>query len=91
MMMSTAIATRTQPVGIRFFMVDPFYTPSPFFAKMLQQTLGGIEGEVRIMLQYLFQSWNFRGPQKYRDMLLKTGTEEIGHVEMLAIEGERHS
>lgn len=59
-------------------------TPSPFFAKMLQQALGGIEGEVRIMLQYLFQSWNFRGPQKYRDMLLETGTEEIGHVEMLA-------
>ncbi len=36
------------------------------------------------MLQYLFQGWNCRGPAKYRDMLLDIGTEEIGHVEMLA-------
>ena len=36
------------------------------------------------MTQYLFQAWNARGPSKYRDMLLETGTEEIGHVEMLA-------
>src|SRR3954447_9298349 len=36
------------------------------------------------MSQYLFQAWNFRGPARYKDMLLNTGTEEIGHVEMLA-------
>jgi Mn-containing catalase len=36
------------------------------------------------MMQYLFQGWNCRGPAKYRDMLLDIGTEEIGHVEMLA-------
>src|SRR3712207_3068485 len=36
------------------------------------------------MMTYLFQGWNCRGPQKYRDMLLDIGTEEIGHVEMLA-------
>jgi len=36
------------------------------------------------MMQYLFQGWNCRGPAKYRDMLLNIGTEEIGHVEMLA-------
>jgi Mn-containing catalase len=35
-------------------------------------------------LQYLFQAWNSRGPVKYRDMLLDTGTEEISHIEMLA-------
>ncbi|GAA5512179.1 putative manganese catalase [Deinococcus carri] len=58
--------------------------PNPLFAKMLQQALGGIEGEMRVMLQYLFQAWNSRGPSKYRDMLLHTGTEEIGHVEMYA-------
>jgi Mn-containing catalase len=58
--------------------------PSPLFAKMLQQALGGIEGEIRVMLQYLFQSWNSRGPEKYRTMLRETGTEEIAHVEMLA-------
>ena len=58
--------------------------PNPAFARMLQQAIGGIEGEIRVCLQYLFQAWGSRGPVKYRDMLLETGTEEIGHIEMLA-------
>lgn len=58
--------------------------PNPEFAKMLQQAVGGVEGEIRVCLQYLFQAWNSRGPKKYRDMLLETGTEEIAHIEMLA-------
>ncbi len=37
-----------------------------------------------VMMQYLFQGWNCRGPAKYRDILLDIGIEEIGHVEMLA-------
>src|SRR3954468_24810013 len=59
-------------------------TPNPLFARMLQQAIGGVEGEIRVMMQYLFQAWGSRGPIKYRDMLLQTGTEEIGHIEMLA-------
>ncbi|AKD04918.1 manganese catalase family protein [Pontibacter korlensis] len=58
--------------------------PNPAFANMLQQAIGGIEGEIRVCLQYLFQAWGSRGPQKYRDMLMETGTEEIAHIEMLA-------
>jgi Mn-containing catalase len=58
--------------------------PNPHFAKLLQQAIGGIEGEIRVCLQYLFQAWNSRGPVKYRDMLLNTGTEEMAHIEMLA-------
>jgi len=58
--------------------------PNPQFAKMLQQAIGGVEGEIRVCLQYLFQGWGARGPIKYRDMLLETATEEIGHIEMLA-------
>jgi Mn-containing catalase len=58
--------------------------PNPQFAKALQQAIGGVEGEIRVCLQYLFQAWNSRGPKKYRDMLLETGTEEIAHIEMLA-------
>jgi len=58
--------------------------PNPHFARLLQQAIGGIEGEMRVCLQYLFQAWNSRGPVKYRDMLLDTGTEEIAHIEMLA-------
>src|SRR3954469_8115160 len=58
--------------------------PNPLFARALQQAIGGVEGEIRVMMQYLFQSWGARGPKKYRDMLLATATEEIGHIEMLA-------
>ena len=58
--------------------------PNPVFARMLQQAIGGPEGEMRVMNQYLFQAWSYRGPAKYRDMLLSTGTEEIGHIELLA-------
>ena len=56
--------------------------PNAIYAKALQQGLGGIEGEIRVCLQYLFQAWNSRGAAKYRDMLLETGTEEMGHIEM---------
>ncbi|MCK8494834.1 MULTISPECIES: manganese catalase family protein [Spirosoma] len=58
--------------------------PNPQFARALQQAIGGVEGEIRVCLQYLFQAWNSRGPVRYRDMLLNTGTEEISHIEMLA-------
>jgi Mn-containing catalase len=60
-------------------------TPDPLFARQLQQAIGGIEGEIRVCLQYFFQAWGNRAPSsKYRDMLLNTATEEIGHIEMLA-------
>ncbi|MGF7214038.1 Mn-containing catalase [Spirosoma lacussanchae] len=58
--------------------------PNPQFARALQQAIGGVEGEIRVCLQYLFQAWNSRGPLRYRDMLLDTGTEEMAHIEMLA-------
>ena len=60
-------------------------TPDPVYARMLQQAIGGIEGEIRVCMQYFFQGWGARGPTtKYRDMLLNTATEEMGHIEMLA-------
>jgi Mn-containing catalase len=58
--------------------------PDPLYARKLQEVLGGQWGEISVMMTYLFQGWNCRGPQKYRDMLLDIGTEEIAHVEMLA-------
>ncbi len=44
----------------------------------------GVEGEIRVCMQYFFQAWGSRGPAKYRDMLLNTATEEIAHIEFLA-------
>jgi Mn-containing catalase len=59
--------------------------PNPQYARMLQQAIGGVEGEIRVCMQYFFQAWGNRAPTtKYRDMLLHTATEEIGHIEMLA-------
>ncbi len=60
-------------------------TPDPVYARMLQQAIGGVEGEIRVCMQYFFQAWGNRAPtSKYRDMLLNTATEEMGHIEMLA-------
>src|ERR1700709_80449 len=60
-------------------------TPDPLFARQLQQAIGGIEGEIRVCMQYFFQAWGARGPTtKYRDMLLHTATEEMGHSERRA-------
>ncbi len=58
--------------------------PNPIFARMLQQAIGGVEGEIRVCMQYFFQAWGSRGPAKYRDMLLNTATEEIAHIEFLS-------
>ena len=58
--------------------------PDPVFARALQQAIGGVEGEIRVCLQYFFQAWGGRGATKYRDLLLNTATEEIAHIEMLA-------
>jgi Mn-containing catalase len=58
--------------------------PDPVFAKQMQELLGGQWGEISVMMTYLFQGWNCRGPAKYRDMIMDIATEEIGHVEMIA-------
>ena len=58
--------------------------PDPAAANALQEGLGGQFGEMRTMMQYLFQSMNFRGDatsKPYKDLLQGVGTEEISHVE----------
>ncbi len=57
--------------------------PSPAFAKYLQQAIGGVEGEIRVAMQYFFQAMGARGDSKYRDMLMMTATEELSHIEFL--------
>ena len=60
--------------------------PDPAAANALQEGLGGQFGEMRTMMQYLFQAFNFRGAtgKPYKDLLYGVGTEEIGHVELIA-------
>ncbi|GAA1419038.1 manganese catalase family protein [Agrococcus citreus] len=59
--------------------------PDPAAANALQEGLGGQFGEMRTMMQYLFQSINFRGPsgKPYKDLMQGIGTEEISHVELI--------
>jgi Mn-containing catalase len=57
--------------------------PDPQFAKYLQQAIGGIEGEIRVAMQYFFQAMGARGNPKYRDLLMMTATEELSHIEFL--------
>ena len=58
--------------------------PDAAFAKLLQEILAGQASETTAMMQYLYQGCNCRGPAKYRDMLMATAAEEVGHVEMVA-------
>jgi len=59
--------------------------PDPSAANILQEGLGGQFGEMRTMMQYLFQSFNFRGDGKpYLDLIQGIGIEEISHVELIS-------
>ena len=58
--------------------------PDPLFARALQQAIGGVEGEIRVAMQYFFQACGARGNPKFRDMLMNTAAEELGHIEMLS-------
>jgi len=58
--------------------------PDAFAANALQEGLGGQFGEMRTMMQYLFQSMNFRGPlTQYKDLIHSVAVEEISHVELI--------
>jgi Mn-containing catalase len=55
--------------------------PDPYFAKMLQEAVGGIEGEMRVALQYMFQAFGTPKDQaKYRNLLMETAAEERREV-----------
>lgn len=50
----------------------------------MQEIHGGHYGEMRTMMQFSFQSANFRGPAtQYRDLIRGIFLEEISHVELV--------
>ncbi|TCV10178.1 Mn-containing catalase [Sphingobacterium alimentarium] len=58
--------------------------PDPSAANALQEGLGGQFGEMRTMMQFLFQSFNFRGDGiPYLDLIHGVAMEEISHVELV--------
>lgn len=56
---------------------------NPNYAAMLQEQLGGPQGELKSALQYLSQSMRIKDPE-IKDLFLDTATEELGHMEMIA-------
>lgn len=58
--------------------------PDPVLAKHQQEIIGGQFGKMSVAKQYLFQCWNTRGNEKYKDLLMDTGIVELGHIEMIA-------
>jgi len=57
--------------------------PNPQYAAILQENLGGPNGELKAALQYITQSFRIKDPE-IKDLFLDIGAEELSHMEILA-------
>lgn len=57
--------------------------PNPNFAAMLQEQLGGPQGELKAAMQYLSQSFRIKDTA-IKDLFLDIASEELSHMEMVA-------
>lgn len=57
--------------------------PNPQYAILMQEQLGGGNGELKAALQYISQSFRIKDPSIH-DLFLDIGSEELGHMEMVA-------
>lgn len=57
--------------------------PNPAYAALLQEQLGGGNGELKAALQYMAQSFRIKDPE-IKDLFLDIAAEELGHLEMIA-------
>src|SRR5215210_6125881 len=67
--------------------LPPPSEPDPEGAKVVQEIMGGRFGEMSTLMNYMFQSFNFRGRQSARpfyDLIANIAAEEWGHVELVA-------
>jgi len=61
--------------------------PSPNSAAAVQELLGGKFGEMSTLMNYTFQSFNFRGRNKlrpYYDLIANIAAEEYSHIELVS-------
>ena len=56
---------------------------NPQYAALLQEQLGGGNGELKAAMQYMSQSFRIKD-QKIKDLFLDIAAEELGHMEMAA-------
>src|SRR5215212_9883501 len=67
--------------------MPPPSDPDPAGAKQVQELMGGRFGEMSTLMNYTFQSFNFRGKQSARpfyDLIANIAAEEYGHIELVA-------
>ena len=57
--------------------------PNPQYAALLQEQLGGGNGELKAAMQYMSQSFRIKDPE-IKDLFLDIAAEELGHMEMVA-------
>jgi Mn-containing catalase len=65
----------------------PAGDPDPAGAMAVQELMGGRFGEMSTLMNYTFQSFNFRGRQSARpfyDLIANIAAEEYGHIELVA-------
>ena len=56
--------------------------PNPQYAALMQEQLGGANGELKAALQYLSQSFRIKDPE-IKDLFLDIAAEELSHMEMV--------
>ncbi len=56
--------------------------PNPQYAVLLQEQLGGGNGELKAAMQYISQSFRIKDPD-IKDLFLDIGAEELSHMEMV--------
>ena len=56
---------------------------NPQYAALLQEQLGGANGELKAAMQYMSQSFRIKDPE-IKDLFLDIAAEELGHMEMVA-------
>jgi Mn-containing catalase len=67
--------------------LPPPSDPDPDGAASVQELLGGRFGEMSTLMNYTFQSFNFRnrqGARPFFDLIANIAAEEYGHVELVA-------
>jgi Mn-containing catalase len=67
--------------------LPPPSDPDPNGAAAVQELMGGRFGELSTLMNYTFQSFNFRGRQGARpfyDLIANIAAEEYGHIEIVA-------
>ena len=75
---------RYDRVGIEL----PEGSPDATGAMAVQELMGGRFGEMSTLMNYTFQSFNFRGRKRLRpfyDLIANIAAEEYGHIELVAL------